>query len=116
MHGYANRYTHILNRLTSRKARSKEIRSSYESDDAQLVEALRNFAQQIWQAGLGAFAEAQEEDDKEFHTLIKEGVDLQKRTQKRAQSKETTGGADTASRKIDTLNRQASGARGTNLS
>jgi poly(hydroxyalkanoate) granule-associated protein len=37
-------------------------------------------AQQIWLAGLGAFAKAQEEGSKLFETLVREGVNLEKKT------------------------------------
>jgi poly(hydroxyalkanoate) granule-associated protein len=37
-------------------------------------------AQQIWLAGLGAFAKAQEEGSKLFDTLVREGVNLEKKT------------------------------------
>lgn len=54
---------------------------SEQSDDEQLAEAVRASAQQIWQAGLGAFAKAQKEGGKIFATLVKEGNELQERTQ-----------------------------------
>ncbi|KQP13569.1 phasin family protein [Pseudorhodoferax sp. Leaf267] len=54
---------------------------------AQLGEAVRDSAQQIWLAGLGAFAKAQEEGTKVFDTLVKEGVGLQRKTQDTAEDK-----------------------------
>ena len=44
-------------------------------------------AQQIWQAGLGAFAKAQEEGSKVFQGLVKEGLDLQRQTKAAAEQK-----------------------------
>jgi poly(hydroxyalkanoate) granule-associated protein len=49
------------------------------SDD-QLASAIRDSAEQIWLAGLGAFAKAQEEGTKVFEALVREGDILQQRT------------------------------------
>ncbi|MEO5771365.1 MAG: phasin family protein [Burkholderiaceae bacterium] len=49
--------------------------------DSQLAQSVKESAQQIWLAGMGAFAKAQEEGGKVFETLVKEGVGLQKKTQ-----------------------------------
>ncbi|MBL8352710.1 MAG: phasin family protein [Burkholderiaceae bacterium] len=49
--------------------------------DSQLAQTIKDSAQQIWLAGLGAFAKAQGEGGKVFDTLIKEGVNLQRKTQ-----------------------------------
>jgi len=57
------------------------------ADDKQLASAVRNSAQQIWQAGLGAFAKAQEEGGRVFAKLVKEGTALQKRTRDLAEDK-----------------------------
>lgn len=43
--------------------------------------AIRESAQQIWLAGLGAFAKAQEEGGKAFEALVKEGSTMQRRSQ-----------------------------------
>ena len=43
------------------------------TDEQQFAEAVRASAQQIWQAGLGAFGKAQEESSKMIASLIKEG-------------------------------------------
>ena len=56
-------------------------------EDQQLTEAVRSSAQQIWQAGLGAFAKAQEEGGRVFSKLVKDGTDLQKRTRSKAEEK-----------------------------
>lgn len=48
--------------------------------DSQLAAAVKDSAQQIWLAGLGAFSKAQEEGGKVYKALIKEGSSLQKRT------------------------------------
>ena len=48
--------------------------------DNQLAAAIKESAQQIWLAGLGAFAKTQEEGQKVFQALVKEGTSIQKRT------------------------------------
>lgn len=55
--------------------------------DARLARTVQDSAQQIWLAGLGAFAKAQEEGSKMFEALVKEGLDIQRKTQKVAQEK-----------------------------
>lgn len=52
-----------------------------EAADQQLAGAVRDSTHQIWLAGLGAFAKAQQEGTKVFEALVKEGTDLQRRTQ-----------------------------------
>ena len=49
--------------------------------DSQLAQTVKDSAQQIWLAGLGAFAKAQEEGGKVFDALVKEGTNLQRKTQ-----------------------------------
>jgi poly(hydroxyalkanoate) granule-associated protein len=48
---------------------------------------VKDSAQQIWLAGLGAFAKAQEEGGKVFETLVKEGLSIQRKTQVAAEEK-----------------------------
>ena len=48
----------------------------------QLALTVKDSAQQIWLAGLGAFAKAQEEGGKVFDSLVKEGETIQARTRK----------------------------------
>jgi poly(hydroxyalkanoate) granule-associated protein len=57
--------------------------------DNQLAAAVKDSAQQIWLAGLGAFAKAQEEGSKVFENLVKEGRGIQRRT--RAMTEEKIG-------------------------
>lgn len=57
--------------------------------DSQLSATIRESAQQIWLAGLGAFAKAQEEGNKVFDALIREGEAIQKRTRKITEDKVT---------------------------
>ena len=55
--------------------------------DSALAGTVKDSAQQIWLAGLGAFAKAQEEGGKVFEALVKEGTNLQKKTQGLAEDK-----------------------------
>jgi len=61
--------------------------------DSQLANSVKDSAQQIWLAGMGAFSKAQAEGGKVFEALIKEGMNLQRKTQGLAEEKinEVTG-------------------------
>lgn len=61
--------------------------------DSQLASAVKDSAQQIWLAGMGAFSKAQAEGGKVFETLVKEGMSLQRKTQAVAEERisEVTG-------------------------
>ena len=50
--------------------------------DSKLADTVRDSAQQIWLAGLGAFSKAQEEGAKVFEALVAEGKGLEARTRK----------------------------------
>ena len=52
-----------------------------------LVGAVKDSAQQIWLAGLGAFSKAQEGGGKVFESLMKEGLSIQRKTQAVAEEK-----------------------------
>jgi poly(hydroxyalkanoate) granule-associated protein len=49
--------------------------------------AVKDSAQQIWQAGLASFTRAQAEGSKAFESLVKEGMDIQRKTQSTAEAK-----------------------------
>jgi poly(hydroxyalkanoate) granule-associated protein len=57
-------------------------------DPLKMSEHMKDSAQQIWLAGMGAFAKAQQEGTKVFETLVKDGTKLQEATQQ-AQAKVT---------------------------
>lgn len=57
------------------------------SSETQLAQTIKDSAHQIWLAGLGAFAKAQEEGTKVFEALVKEGEVIQKRTREAAEDK-----------------------------
>src|SRR6478735_2147969 len=72
----------------------KKIHKSSDEDSggaaptsAQLASTVRESAQQIWLAGLGAFSKAQEEGGKVFEALVKEGTSIQRKTQAAAEEK-----------------------------
>jgi len=86
----------------------KELAQAAKSDN-QLVQTVRDSAQQIWLAGLGAFSKAQEEGGKVFEALVKEGETLHKKTRGIAEGKvaEVTG---TVSKKATELSSRAQSA------
>lgn len=55
--------------------------------DGPIKDSVKDSAQQIWQAGLGAFTRAQAEGSKAFESLVKEGVAFQRKTQAAAEEK-----------------------------
>lgn len=61
--------------------------SSSKSSRAHLTSSVKDSAQQIWQAGLGAFTRAQAEGSKAFESLVNEGVSIQRKTAAAAEEK-----------------------------
>ncbi len=55
--------------------------------DGMLAGQVKESAQQIWLAGMGAFSRAQAEGTKVFEALVKEGATLQKKTQSAAEER-----------------------------
>ena len=55
--------------------------------DSALASSVKDSAQQIWLAGMGAFAKAQAEGRQVFDALVKEGSTLQKKTQSAAEER-----------------------------
>ena len=62
----------------------KDLKSKSEGN---LKDTVRESAQEIWLAGLGAFSKAQAEGTKVFEALVKEGVGLQQKTRALAEDK-----------------------------
>lgn len=87
----------------------KKLKTLAKDEDQQLANAVRTSAHQIWQAGLGAFAKAQQEGSRVFSKLVQEGNDLQKRSRSMAEDKvaEVT---DTVTKVADGVSKQASGS------
>ena len=77
-----------------------------EQEEEELSRAVRSSAQQIWQAGLGAFAKAQQEGGREFTRLVRDGSELQKR------ARQVEDATDTVARKAERASRRASGSWG----
>jgi poly(hydroxyalkanoate) granule-associated protein len=69
------------------KIAAKKAASPAGMFDGNLAGAVKDSAQQIWLAGMGAFAKAQAEGGKVFEALVKEGVSLQRKTQAVAEEK-----------------------------
>jgi poly(hydroxyalkanoate) granule-associated protein len=55
--------------------------------DSGLAQTVKDSAQQIWLAGMGAFSKAQAEGTNAFEKLIKEGISLQRKTQSAAEER-----------------------------
>lgn len=73
-----------------------------------LADVVQDSAQQIWQAGLGAFNKAQAESNKAFEALVKEGVNLQRKTQSAAEES-LSEAADKMSNMANNLSFKATG-------
>ena len=68
------------------KSRSKAAPAAAK-DPRGVGKTVMDSAQQIWLAGLGAFAKAQGEGGKVFEALVKEGLSIQRKTQAVAEDK-----------------------------
>ena len=83
--------------------------------DSQLAGAIKESAHEIWLAGLGAFAKAQEEGQKVFKALVREGSSMQQRTMKATEEKvgDVTGRMNEVTNKVTQvaagLQKQATG-------
>ena len=56
-------------------------------DPAAMTDAMKEQAQQIWLAGLGAFSKAQQEGTKTFEKLVNDGITMQRKAQVTAEEK-----------------------------
>jgi poly(hydroxyalkanoate) granule-associated protein len=75
-------------------------------DPNHLSDQMKESAQQIWLAGLGAFAKNQEEGKKMFDKLVEDGLSLQKKTQSTLNAK-VHEATDKISEMASTLSKQA---------
>lgn len=82
--------------------------SPSKSTEVPLKGAIKDSAQQIWQAGLGAFNKAQAEGTKAFEALVKEGVTLQRKTQSAAEERISEASSKMSSMATD-ISAKASG-------
>jgi poly(hydroxyalkanoate) granule-associated protein len=85
---------------------AKKIKPLTQDDEVRLADAVRASAQQIWQAGLGAFAKAQQEGGRAFTRLVKDGTELQKHARKLEDA------GDTVARAAGRATRRAAGSWG----
>ena len=67
----------------------QKLSADNKKSNALLSSTVKDSAQQIWLAGLGAFSKAQEEGGKVFESLVKEGLTIQRKTQAVAEEKIT---------------------------
>jgi len=67
----------------------QKLSADKKKSNAQLSSTVKDSAQQIWLAGLGAFSKAQEEGGRVFEALVKEGLTIQRKTQAVAEEKIT---------------------------
>lgn len=88
---------------------AKKLKAVADTNDSQLADAVRNSAHQIWQAGLGALVKAQREGGDAFAKLVKDGAEVQHRTQQMAEEK-FSGVTVSVARLADSLGKQAAGS------
>jgi poly(hydroxyalkanoate) granule-associated protein len=87
----------------------KKLKAQSKDEDKLFASAVRTSAQQIWQAGLGAFAKAQEEGGQVFNKLVQEGTEMQKRAGSTADDR-VADMTDTVTRVADGVSREAAGS------
>jgi poly(hydroxyalkanoate) granule-associated protein len=80
------------------KSKAKAAPKTAAPSTENLGKSIMESAQQIWLAGLGAFAQAREEGTKLFENLVKEGLTLEAKTRKLALGKadEVRGAVETS--------------------
>jgi poly(hydroxyalkanoate) granule-associated protein len=84
---------------------AKNLKGAAAPKDTQLADAVRDSAHEIWQAGLGAFEKARQEGGEVFALLVKEGVEVQKRTQNLAEH-QLSGVTETVTKITDSISKQ----------
>ncbi len=89
--------------MVKKAATKKAGAKARKNDDNQLAAAIRDSAQQIWLAGMGAFAKARAERTKIFDALVKEGHNIQLRTRALAEDR-----IDEVSEKVNDVRERAS--------
>lgn len=77
-------------------------------DPAHMTDNVKEQAQQIWLAGLGAFAKAQQEGTKAFEKLVTDGITMQRKVQETAAEK-LAEATEKATQAAHTLNERATG-------
>jgi poly(hydroxyalkanoate) granule-associated protein len=87
---------------------SKKTGAGAKSSPPPFPDKLKDSAQQIWLAGLGAFTQAQQEGSKAFDTLVQEGLAMQRKAQSTAEAKLAEAGQKVSSMAQD-IGSRASG-------
>lgn len=80
-------------------------------DPAAMSDNVKEQAQQIWLAGLGAFAKAQEDGTKAFEKLVSDGITMQRKVSATAEEK-LVEATQKASQAAHTLSERATGQWG----
>jgi poly(hydroxyalkanoate) granule-associated protein len=80
-------------------------------DPAAMSDNVKEQAQQIWLAGLGAFSKAQEEGTKAFEKLVSDGITMQRKVQTTAEEK-LAEATQKVTEAAHTLNERATGQWG----
>jgi poly(hydroxyalkanoate) granule-associated protein len=80
-------------------------------DPAAMSDNVKEQAQQIWLAGLGAFAKAQEDGTKAFEKLVSDGITMQRKVHTTAEEK-LTEATQKATQAAHTLSERATGQWG----
>jgi poly(hydroxyalkanoate) granule-associated protein len=87
----------------------RKTKEAANPEQSALVDAVCSSAQQIWEAGLGAFARAQKEGNELFDRLVQEGGELARLTE-RFTPDSGLQGSGAMSRLAENMSRQASGS------
>jgi len=90
-----------------KKAKAKLAAGEAEAEK-DMAQGVLNSSHQIWLAGLGAFARAQQEGTKLFETLVKQGEQLQDRT-KRVATETAAAARGAATAKAKEMQQMAGG-------
>ena len=73
--------------MVKKMVKKESAEKSSTQSGIHLKGSVKDSAQQIWQAGLGAFAKAQAEGSKALESLVKEGSSIQRKTQAAAEER-----------------------------
>ncbi len=88
---------------------ARNLKQLAASSEKLMMDAVCSSAHQIWQAGLGAFAKAQEEGGRVFNKLVQEGTEFQKRSRSLAEDR-VGGMSEMVDKVADGFGKQASGS------
>lgn len=88
---------------------AKTLKDMMTAEPSAIADAVAASAQQIWQAGLGAFAKAQQDGGEMFDALVRDGAALHQLTQKFVGAR-LPGMTGTVGRLAESVGRQASGS------